>query len=116
MVYDRSYDQIYKANERIIDKELGQRYRSNEALNGESFTDFKKRIIKEELQSIKENANKVYPAWVRMPNETEQEFRKRLVAKRPDDPEVYPAWEKAPNEPDEEFKKRFTAKKMDKRI
>lgn len=110
MGYDKEYSYLYKEKERIIDKELGIRYRSNkESLVGESFREFKARIIKEEIQSIKEKARQVYPAWIRMPHETEEEFKRRLVAKRIDEQERIPAWVKAPNESDEEFKKRFTS-------
>jgi len=116
MGYDKVYDQLHKGNQRLIDKELGIRYHSSESIQGETFTEFKKRIIREEMQSLQEQANKVYPAWVKMPNETEEEFRKRLVSKRPNDPKIFPAWKRMPNEQIEEFKKRFTSKKLDKSI
>lgn len=117
MGYDRQYHRLRKSNERSIDKDLGFRYRnSNEALPGETYTSFKTRIIKEELQSIQEQANKVYPAWVRMPGETEKEFRRRLTATNPADPPTFPAWKKMPGESEEEFQKRFTSKKLDTNI
>ena len=112
MGYDRVYHQTYKAKERIIDKELGQRYRSDEAKQGESFSDFKKRVINEDLQAINEKAKTVYPAWVRMPGESEEAFRKRLVSINPNEPPKYPAWKKLPMETPEEFRKRFTAKSL----
>lgn len=115
--YDKQARTIWKANQRKIDKELGFRYRNgNEALPGESYTEYKHRMIKEELKSINEVTNKLYPAWVRMPNETQEEFRKRLVAKRENEPPTYPAWKRMPGESEEEFQKRFTAKKLDTRI
>lgn len=109
MGYDKEYSYLYKEKERRIDKELGARYRTNEALVGESFREFKQRVIKEEINSLQEKARQVYPAWIRMPHETEEEFKKRLVAKRIDEQERIPAWVKAPNESDEDFKKRFTS-------
>ena len=109
MGYDKEYSYLYKEKERRIDKELGARYRTNEALVGESFTQFKQRVIKEEIEQIKTKAREVYPAWIRMPHETEDEFKRRLVAKRIDEQERIPAWVKAPNESDEDFKKRFTS-------
>lgn len=109
MGYDKEYSYLYKEKERRIDKELGARYRTNEALVGETFTEFKDRIIREEMISIQQKARQVYPAWIRMPTESEEEFKKRLVAKRIDEQERIPAWVKAPNETDEEFKKRFTS-------
>ena len=117
MGYDKQARTIWKANQREIDKELGFRYRnSNDAIPGESFTEYKSRMIQEEIQSLRDNANKVYPAWVKMPNETQEEFRKRLVAKRENEPPVYPAWKRMPGESAEEFHKRFTSKKLDTRI
>lgn len=107
MGYDKAYSYLYKEKERVIDKELGVRYRSNEALVGESFTEFKKRIVREESISIREKARYVYPAWIKMPDESDESFKKRLVAKRIDEQERIPAWVKAPNESDEDFKKRF---------
>jgi len=108
--YNREYHQNYKAKQKLLRDTLGPRYNSDEAKPGETFTQFEKRITQEEIQKVKEQARKIYPAWVKMPNETEEEFRKRLVAKSPDDKPKYPAWKKAPNETEEQFKKRFVAK------
>jgi len=107
MGYDKEYSYLYKEKERVIDKELGQRYRTNEANIGETYTEFKKRIVREEIQSIQEKARSVYPAWIRAPGETEKDFKQRLVAKRINEQERIPAWVKAPNETDEQFRKRF---------
>src|SRR6185437_6160339 len=110
MGYDREQDQIYRKKDRLIDKELGPRYRTDEARQGESYRDFKKRIISEDLKSINEKARLVYPAWIQAPGESNEDFRKRLTSINPDSPPKYPAWKKAPNETEEQFKKRFTAK------
>lgn len=106
MGYDRAYQQEYKAKAKLIDNELGPRYRTDEARQGESFSDFKKRIIKEELEAINTQAREIYPAWVKMPNETADEFRKRLVSVRPNEKKYRP-WEKMPNETEEQFKRRM---------
>ena len=110
MAQDKETFRIYRSNQREIDKQLGIRYRSEESVHGETFTQFKERIIAEELEVLRQKANKVYPAWCKMPNETESEFRKRLVAKRPNEPKKYSAWEKLPGESEEEFKKRWTSR------
>lgn len=115
--YDKSSRTLWKANQRKLDKEIGFMYRNNnDSLPGETFTQYKRRITQEEIQSIRETANKIYPAWVRMPNETQEEFRRRLVAKREYDGPTFPAWKQMPGESLEEFRKRFTAKKLDTRI
>ena len=112
MVYDKAYQESYKARMKLIDKELTPRYNSGEALPGETWTEFKNRTLKDELQKVTEEARKVYPAWVKMPNETQEEFRKRLVAVNLNEPPRIPAWKKAPDESDSEFKKRFTSRKL----
>lgn len=103
MGYDKNYSYLYKEKDRVIDKELGPRYRSNEAMVGETYTEFRNRIINEERQKARE----VYPAWIQAPGESDIDFKKRLVAKRINEQERIPAWVKAPNESDEDFKKRF---------
>lgn len=112
MTYNRDYQQFYKTKERVKDKELGQRYRSDEALQGETYTEFKKRITREELQSIQLAARKVYPAWVQMPDETDDAFKKRLYSVHLGVSEKIPAWKKAPDETKDQFKKRFTSKEL----
>lgn len=109
MGYDKGYSYLYKEKERVIDKELGPRYRSSEAIPGESYREFKTRIISEEMQAVRNKARDVYPAWIQAPGESDLDFKKRLVAKRINEQERIPAWVKAPNETDEEFKKRFTS-------
>ena len=108
MTYDRLYQQNYKAQKKLIANNLGPRFRSGEGLPGETYTQFEKRIVKEEINKVQQEAKKIYPAWVKMPNETSEEFRKRLTAKSIEDKPTYPAWKKAPNETPEQFKKRFT--------
>ena len=110
MGYNKLYHQNYKAREKIINDTLGPRYRSDEARQGETFTEFQKRIINEEMEKLKQQAREIYPAWVKMPGESDKEFKKRLKSVNPNAPPKYTAWEKAPNETQEQFKKRFTAK------
>lgn len=117
MGYDKASRTLWKANQRTIDKEIGFMYRNNnDSLPGETYSEYKRRIIKEEQESIAEDARKVYPAWIRMPNETQEQFRRRLVSVNPNDTPTYPAWKQMPGESKEEFVKRFTAKKLDTRI
>ena len=110
MGYNRLYHQNYKAREKIINDTLGPRYRSDEAKPGETFREFQKRITKEEIEKVQEQAREIYPAWIKMPGESDEQFKKRLVSVNPNNPPKYPAWKKAPNETEQQFKKRFTAK------
>ena len=109
MVYDKDYRYLYKEKERLVDKELGPRYRSDEALQGESYSNFKNRIIKDEIKSIREKARTVYPAWIKMPEESMEDFKKRLTAIKIGYIEKLPAWKRGPDESEEDFKKRFTS-------
>lgn len=123
MTYNNVYQKDYKAIQKIIDDELQVRYKTQEALPGEDYTHFKKRmtkgitesiqkeiddIVRKETDKVIESARKIYPAWIKMPNETSEEFRKRLVSKSIEDIPTYPAWKKSPTESKEEFRKRFT--------
>ena len=110
MGYNKLYHQNYKAREKIINDTLGPRYRSDEAKPGETFREFQKRITLEEMEKVQAQAREIYPAWIKMPGESEKDFKKRLVSVNPNKPAKYSAWEKAPNETQEQFKKRFTAK------
>ncbi len=103
-VFTKEYRTESKRKLRELDKELGNRYRnSNEALAGETYSEFKKRVMAQERTH--------YPAWLQMPNETDEEFKRRIKAVDID-MKTIPAWIKLPDETEQEFKRRLTSKKI----
>ena len=111
---DKDYRALYKEKDLAIDKEFGPRYRTNEAMPGETYGDFRKRKMAETLEDA--DKTKVYPPWVKMPGESNEHFKRRLVKSRVGEPKKYSGFERMPGESEKDFKKRWFSRKVPKDI